>query len=366
MESSLQSPEAVLSRSGADEIRPLADIIRSCKGVRKFLFRSRPAESVRTCRDTLDKAYCQLATDRWDGRVSREELFSRKLRAEFPTAELCDLSPIIDTLRSVKSRRGNRRHAASGAFDRQGDRRGHSFDAAGRNREPTRSGRQLHLSRAGSKGGGYRAIIAGGGNAWFPHYYRNDSQLRDGDLVLMDYAPEINYYTSDIGRMWPVNGRYRPWQREFYGFMVEYHKTLLRHIRPGVDDKQILAEASAEMGKTLSSWTFSHPRHEEAARRTLGFEGHLSHPVGMSVHNAGDYRGRPLQPGTVFALDPQMWVPEEQLYIRVEDTVAVTSEGVEVLTRGAPLELDEMEEMMREEGLLQKMPPDKFLGVPRP
>jgi Xaa-Pro aminopeptidase len=77
----------------------------------------------------------------------------------------------------------------------------------------------------------------------------------------------------------------------------------------------------------------------------------------MSVHDPGDYHGKPLAPGTVFALDPQMWVPEEQLYIRVEDTVAVTDAGVEILTPGAPLELDDVECIMREEGLLQKLPP---------
>jgi Xaa-Pro aminopeptidase len=122
-----------------------------------------------------------------------------------------------------------------------------------------------------------------------------------------------------------------------------------------------LAEAAAEMGKVLSKWKFSHPSREEAAKRTLLFEGHLSHPVGMAVHDAGEYHGKPLQPGAVFALDPQMWIPEEQLYIRVEDTVVVTSEGIEILTAGVPLELEEIEEMMREEGLLQKMLPDEVL-----
>ncbi len=69
----------------------------------------------------------------------------------------------------------------------------------------------------------------------------------------------------------------------------------------------------------------------------------FTHPVGMAVHDVGDYRNAPLHPGVVFALDPQMWVPDESLYIRVEDTVAVTNWGVEVLTADAPLDLDEVE-----------------------
>ena len=77
----------------------------------------------------------------------------------------------------------------------------------------------------------------------------------------------------------------------------------------------------------------------------------------MAVHDGGDYTLKPLAPGTVFSVDPQMWVPEEQLYIRVEDTIVVTADGIENLTRLAPLELDHVEAVMKEEGILQKLPP---------
>ena len=98
---------------------------------------------------------------------------------------------------------------------------------------------RYHYLANGARDAGYRAIIAGGPNAWYGHYSANNCPLQDGDLVLVDCAPDYCYYTSDIGRMWPVNGRYSPVQRELYGFMVEYHKVLLRLIRPGVTDAQI-------------------------------------------------------------------------------------------------------------------------------
>jgi Xaa-Pro aminopeptidase len=76
----------------------------------------------------------------------------------------------------------------------------------------------------------------------------------------------------------------------------------------------------------------------------------------MAVHDVGHYRGKVIQPGTVFALDPQMLIPEEKRYIRVEDTVVVTDDGIENLTADAPLELDDVEALMVEPGLLDRFP----------
>jgi Xaa-Pro aminopeptidase len=166
----------------------------------------------------------------------------------------------------------------------------------------------------------------------------------------MDAAPECAHYTSDIGRMWPVNGTYAPWQRELYGYIVEYHKVLLSSIRPGVTPDQVMDEAAGNMRGVWEGWKFSKEPYREGTRRTLEFRGHLSHPVGMAVHDDGGYYHRPLLPGTVFAVDPQMWIPEERLYIRVEDTIVVTEDGIENLTSGAPLELDDVEALMCDEG----------------
>jgi len=116
-----------------------------------------------------------------------------------------------------------------------------------------------------------------------------------------------------------------------------------------VTPDQVMDEAAEAMRPVWEAWRFSSDAHREGARRTLEFRGHLSHPVGMAVHDDGDYHHRPLQPGTVFAVDPQMWIPEEKLYIRVEDTVVVTEAGIENLTRAAPLELDDVEALMRGE-----------------
>jgi len=289
--------------------------------------------------------------------LSRDPLGERRLvdliQSSFPKLEIRNLSPIIDSLRVIKSpaeitllRRAGQLSALSVTEAMQSTEVGvmeYQLDAVSK----------YIFFVNGARGEGYPSIIAGGANMQYGHYFRKDCVLNDGDIVLMDHAPDYGYYTSDIGRVWPVNGKYTPWQRELYGFMVKYHKAVIKRIRPGVTANQIMEGARAEMEEVLKNTKFSKPIYEKAARSTYG---HMSHMVGMSVHDVGSSRGS-LKPGMVFSVDPQMRVREENLYIRIEDTVLVTEDGVEILTGSAPWELDEVEKLMKEEGILQKYPP---------
>jgi Xaa-Pro aminopeptidase len=176
----------------------------------------------------------------------------------------------------------------------------------------------------------------------------------------MDYAPDYRYYVSDIGRVWPVNGKYNAWQRELLQFVLEYHKAVLTRIRPGVTPAQIMEEAKKAMEPVFARTTFSKPIYEQAARRLVESGGGVfSHTVGMAVHDVGSYRAG-LKPGHVFSVDPQLRVPEENLYLRYEDTVVVTETGVENFTDFLPMELDDLERLVQEKGVLQKVaPPSK-------
>jgi Xaa-Pro aminopeptidase len=320
---------------------------------------AQPAEGAAGSRDTLLGAAAQAASDAWDGAVPRQARFIAALRARFQQCEVQDLSPILDRLRLIKS------PAEVALLRRAAQLCGRGVMEAMRSARPGVMEYQLAALAhfifldGGAQGEGYRAIVAGGPNIWHMHYSANDRPMVDGELVLMDYAPDYRYYTSDIGRMWPVGGTYAPWQRELYGFMVEYHAQLLSRIRPGVTAAAILEEAAAAMQEVVEGTTFSSPAYEQAARRTLTFSGHLSHPVGMSVHDVGDYWPEVLAPGLVITVDPQMWVPEERLYVRVEDTVVVTDDGIENLTGFVPRAPAEIEAFMREPGLLQSYPLDR-------
>jgi Xaa-Pro aminopeptidase len=277
-----------------------------------------------------------------------------------------DLTPILDELRSVKSPR------EVALVRRASQLAGLGMMAAMRSTEPGVYEYQLEAAARyvfgvnGARLDGYRAIVASGNeNIWNAHYYRNSRRLEDGDWVLMDYAPDYRYYVSDIGRMWPVNGRFSPWQRELLQFVLDYRNAVLRRIRPGVTPASILEEVRAEMGPEVDRRAFSKPIYREAARRLVESGGGVfSHPVGLAVHDVGSYRNGPLQPGHVFSVDPQLWVPEERLYVRYEDTVVVTDTGVENFTAFLPAELADIEALVREQGIVQQYPPSPAAARP--
>ena len=180
-------------------------------------------------------------------------------------------------------------------------------------------------------------------------------------MVLMDYAPEFHYYTSDVTRMWPVNGKFTSGQRELYGFILKYYKTLLQHIRPGVSAAQVMDESAEVMKGVFEKTEFSKPIYKKACEGTLTFRGHLSHPVGMAVHDVGNYKVGLLKPGVVFSIDPMLWVPEEKLYVRIEDVVVITKDGVENFTSFVPTEMEDIEKLMEEKGILQIRPANKSI-----
>ena len=342
--------DLVKAITGADEVHSREKLSRHLADAKVVYTPHAPGELRGATRHDLLWADQMAAQDPWDGQPSREQRFIALLRSRFPHIEVRDLTPILDELRSIKSPREIAVMRRSGRLCAQAVREAMRVTRPGVLEYQLGALASYIYLLNGAAGEGYRPIIAGGQNIWHIHYFRNDSRLKGGELVLMDFAPECNYYTSDIGRMWPVNGTYVPWQRELYGYVVEYHKTLLSLIRPGATPDQVMDEAAEEMRNVWEAWQFSKDIYREGARRTLEFRGHLSHPVGMAVHDDGGYYHRPLTPGTVFTVDPQMWIPEEKLYIRVEDTLAITENGVENLTRDAPLEMGDVEALMRDKG----------------
>jgi len=350
-------PEKVKALTGADDVKKLEALAEDLDRPSEIYMLHLPPEGKMQCRDTLRHARKLAEADPWYDHPLPEQRFVERMAALCPDAEIKDLNPLSDEMRMIKSPKEIEVMRRAGLLTGLAVKEAMKCTGPGVMEYELNAVADYIFLANGARGAGYRGIIGGGTNAWHGHYFRNDCVLNDGDLLLMDYAPDCGCYTSDIGRMWPVNGKYTDEQRELYGYIVEYHKVLLKLIRPHVTAAEIMDEAVDEMRPVFEGWNWSKPQYRSGAEKGFEFRGHLSHPVGMAVHDIGNYRENPLQPGLVISIDPMFWIPEEKLYIRCEDTIVITEDGIENFTDAAPLELDEVAQVMNEEGLLQRYPP---------
>lgn len=322
-----------------------------------------PAEGAAMSRDLALRAVADATSDPWDGAGAREARFRQRLGERFPALEVRDLTPTLDGLRLIKSPREI-------ALIKKATRLAEvAILESMRSTTPNLLEHELEavakftFVRHGAQGEAYYSLIASGKNAWFPHYNAGKRRMQDGELLLMDFAPDVGYYMSDITRMWPVNGRFSAWQRELYGFYLACYRKLLAAIGPGKTAAAIVAEAASGMDSVLQATRFSKPIYAAAARRFVdeyraSLHGYprIGHWVGMATHDVGD--GDPLRPGMVLTVEPQFRVPEEQVYIRLEDLIVVTETGSEIVSADLPMDVDAIEKVMAEDGLLQRYPRD--------
>lgn len=262
----------------------------------------------------------------------------------------------------------------------------------------------------GSRRNGYPSIVASGRNACVLHYVENDRELEDGDLLLIDAGCEIDYFSSDITRTFPVNGRFSGPQRAMYEVVLKAHKASISAARPGatiraIHDRsvQVLTEGLVDLGLL--------PRNVEdsiAMNHYLEFFMHgTSHWLGMDVHDAGTYRveGKPrvLEPHMSFTVEPGIYVDEREsievalleynldewreralvegaaakqeldelkekaekvrhripemfrgIGVRIEDDILITADGHENMSSLVPTAIDEIEEICAEQSWLQR------------
>ena len=204
----------------------------------------------------------------------------------------------------------------------------------------------------GSQGIAYFALVAAGRNAVYPHYHGGSAELKPEDLVLFDYAPDYRYYSSDVTRMFPASGRFSPVQRELYGVYLKMYTALTESIRPNATPHDILLDATTKMDRIIESWSFSTPKHRQAAERFVAQlrtsrRNALGHFVGMEVHDVSKPI-KTLEPGMVFTVEPALTVPEDDVYIRLEDVILITAAGYENLSAFVPIEIEAIEKLMAE------------------
>jgi len=206
---------------------------------------------------------------------------------------------------------------------------------------------------------GYGSIVAGGANATTLHYVYNDQPLRDGEMLLIDAGGEYNFYTADITRTYPVNGKFSATQRRVYQKVLDLQKTLVASVQPGVTREALQKTTIAGLTDIMIEEKLLKGSRTELIEKKeyLKFYMHgVSHWLGSDVHDTGvtEINGepRPFEPGFCLTIEPGLYVPAEAvgvpedlrgLGIRIEDDILVTTTGCENLTESCPKEIADLE-----------------------
>jgi Xaa-Pro aminopeptidase len=216
--------------------------------------------------------------------------------------------------------------------------------------------------RSGANAPAYNSIVGAGANATILHYVNNESELKDGDLLLIDAGAEYEGFASDITRTFPVGGRFSQAQRDIYELVLDCQERCIRVVAPGVTleamherSVEILTEGMVRLG--LLRGDVKKLIEEEAYKKF--YMHRLGHYLGMDVHDVGlyyaDANPRPVEAGVVMTVEPGLYIAEDAedipdeyrgIGVRIEDDVLVTADGFRVLTDKAPKQIEEIESLM--------------------
>jgi len=300
-----------------------------------------------------DRLWAANKNDPWDGRTSRELAFQAHLKEAAPKSDIKNLDPILDQMRGIKN-------AREIAIMRQATRiAGLGLMEAMRDAKPglheyeLQADSEFVFKKYGSFGAAYFALIGAGKNTYYTHYNKNTAVLEDGDLVQMDYAPDYKYYQSDVTRVFPANGKFTPWQKEYYNIYLKLYQAVMTSIQPHVTAVSVIKDAVVKMDAILTSYQFTDDKIKAAAtalveqyrRQASGARGSLGHTVGMEVHD----RPMPtatLEPGEIFTIEPEMRINDLHLGLRLEDMLLITETGYENMSAFVPIEVAEIEKLM--------------------
>jgi Xaa-Pro aminopeptidase len=202
---------------------------------------------------------------------------------------------------------------------------------------------QIHAF-AGCETEAYAPIVGTGINSTVLHYNKLDHRIEDGDVVLLDVGGQYSGYASDITRTIPANGKFTARQREIYEIVLGAQNAALEALKPGMT---LSGQGPTSLQKIAMEYIDSHGKDKEG--RSLGryYIHGLSHHVGLDVHDSSG-PSRPLEPGMVVTIEPGIYIPEENLGVRIEDDVLITPAGYKLLTARLPRSPDEIEKIMAE------------------
>jgi Xaa-Pro aminopeptidase len=186
----------------------------------------------------------------------------------------------------------------------------------------------------------YAPIVGSGPNGTILHYSANKRRMDSGELVVMDVGGECSDYATDITRTVPVNGKFTARQREIYEIVLGAQKAAIAAIKPGVR-----MSGPESLNQIAKDYINAHGKDLHGQPLGKYFIHGLGHSVGLDVHDPME-ADAPLRAGMIITIEPGIYIPEESLGVRIEDTILVTETGAKLLSGALPREIEEIEKLV--------------------
>lgn len=196
----------------------------------------------------------------------------------------------------------------------------------------------------GSEAEGYAPIVGAGPNSTALHYDRLSRKIQDGDVVVLDVGAQYAGYSADITRTLPANGKFTPRQLEIYNIVLGAQNAALAQLKPGVT---LCPKGDHSLQKIAYEHINTHGKDLHGKPLGPYYIHGLGHSIGLDVHDPGEYC-RPLEPGMVVTIEPGIYIPEENLGVRIEDDVLITETGYKFLSERLPRDPAAIEKIMAE------------------
>lgn len=282
---------------------------------------------------------------------TRDARFIKWCRQNFPLHSYHRLAPIMHQLRAIKSKYEIELIQQACNITEKGFRRLLKFIKPGVMEYEIEAELIHEFVRNRSQGFAYGPIIASGGSACVLHYVENNKPCKNGDLILLDVAAEYGNYASDLTRCVPANGKFSKRQKEVYNAVLRVMRAATKMLVIGNTIEKYHVEVGKLMEKELiglgllDAKAVAKQDKNKPLYKKYFMHG-TSHFLGLDVHDVGDFK-RPLEEGMVFTCEPGIYITEENLGIRIENNILVTKKGPVDLMKNIPIEVEEIERLMR-------------------
>ncbi len=281
---------------------------------------------------------------------TKDDRFSKWCHQKYPNHNYKRSAPIMHELRPVKDQEEIEMLQVACDITEAGFRRILKFVKPGVNEYEIEAEYLHEFVRSKSMGFAYQPIIASGLDSCVLHYVENKKACNNGDILLMDVGAEYGNYNADMTRAIPVNGRFTDRQRAVYNAVLRVKNEATNMLRPGTIINDYNKEVGLVMEKELLGLGLidkTDIKNQDSANPAFRkyFMHGTSHFLGLDVHDVGNFY-TPITEGMVFTVEPGIYIPEENLGIRLEDNVVIEKNGVLNLMQNIPIEADEIEVLM--------------------